>query len=304
MFSRIALLVVGVSILGLTPARGQEAPAPVRQRRVQPAEAEAPVGPLVTLDVLLIEHQTAGEDNQGAAVQSAAALMELDKQGKLDRVTRVRLSSVGGRKALVQLGERVPVETARNRGFGGRGGEGGFTSSYTFENIGTLISAAPRVEDGGGLVIDLQVERSRLAEVPKTTEEAQPDDPVARRKIVSLTCQSTVRLKPGEPMLVDSYQTSADKRAAGEFVVVTAHVEEDGAKQAAADRQDSNAQVRVFSIVSAQARDLAPLLEKILGDGRVRFAVDEATNVIIAAGTQEQLSTAEALLQRLDESKK
>jgi type II secretory pathway component GspD/PulD (secretin) len=258
---------------------------------------------LVTLDVLLIEHQTEGEEYQGAASQTAAALLELEKQGKLDSVTRVRLSSVGGRKALVQLGERVPVETARNRGgFGGRGGEGGFTSSYTFEQIGTLISATPRVEEGGGLVVDVQVERSRLADVPKTSSEAQQEDPIARRKIVSLVCQSTVRLKPGEPTLVDSYQTAADKQATGEFVIVTAKVDAEGAKQAAAERQVPI--VRAFPLVAMQAQEVTALLEKVVNNKDVRIAADAVANRVIASGAAEPLQGIAELLQRLDESKK
>jgi type II secretory pathway component GspD/PulD (secretin) len=284
----------------------QEAPQQQpRQRRAAAAEAEGPVGALVTLDIVLIEHQGAAVENREASVPTAAALLQLDKEGKLDRVMRVRLSSVGGRRAVVQLGERVPVETARSRAFGGRGGgDAPFTSSYSLENIGTLISAAPRVEDGGAILVDLQVERSALADMPRPSESDRPDDPIARRKTVTLSCQTTIRLKPGEPKLAKSFQRTADKQSSGDFIVVTAHAESARPEPAAEVDRGGAGEFRVFSLATVKARDAAPLLEKILAGKEIRIAVDEATNTIVASGTREQLEVVEAILKRLDERKK
>jgi type II secretory pathway component GspD/PulD (secretin) len=109
-----------------------------------------------------------------------------------------------------------------------------------------------------------------------------------------------VRLKPGEPTLVDSYQTSADKQATGEFVIVTAQVDAEGAKQAA---EGQGPRLQVFQLANAQAQDMAVLLNKTLDDKDLRIAVDAAGNRIIAHGAAEQLEIVRALLLRLDESK-
>ena len=83
----------------------------------------AAAGPLVTLEVLIVEHIAANDGEKRAETPTAARFVELYKQGKLDRVLRVQMSAVDQNPSLVQLGERVPVATGRasRGGFGGRG---------------------------------------------------------------------------------------------------------------------------------------------------------------------------------------
>src|SRR5688572_21943821 len=93
----------------------QEVPQPQpqpRARRAAAAEAPGPAGPLVTLEVLLIDHNVAVDGKEGASAPSAADFVKLYKQGKLERVVRAQLASVAGNPTRVQIGERVPVVTA------------------------------------------------------------------------------------------------------------------------------------------------------------------------------------------------
>ncbi|MEX2138871.1 MAG: secretin N-terminal domain-containing protein [Pirellulales bacterium] len=311
MNARIALLMVLAWLVMLPTVYGQEAQAPPAQQRLRRAQpADRPVttapGALVTLDVLMIDHKIAGAEKDRGNLHTAAELLELEKQGKLEHVLRVRLSSVEQSKASVQLGERVPVATARTVGGFGRGGpaaEGRPTSySYSLENIGTLISAAARVEEGGTVIVDLQVERSQMAATERPADDIP--DAVGRQKTVSLTCQSSLRLKPGEPTLANASQTTEDGATTGQFIVVTATVDAQGAGRAAAVDRDREMHVRIFNLRNAKADAMAQLLARTLGDKPIRVGVDEATNALVVASTRDQLEVVEQLLQQLDVGEK
>ncbi|QDS98588.1 secretin N-terminal domain-containing protein [Adhaeretor mobilis] len=77
---------------------------------------------------------------------------------------------------------------------------------------------------------------------------------------------------------------------------------------------DNTAELKVFTINNGDAVSLAEMLETLLGAGeegnqgegsspfQLRFSVDERTNSIIAAGSQDELILVEAILLRLDSS--
>jgi type II secretory pathway component GspD/PulD (secretin) len=261
------------------------------------------------LEVLLIDHNAPVDGKEGASAPSAADLAKLHKQGKLERVVRAQLASVDGNPARVQIGERVPVATARNVGGFGRGGappEGRAVSySYTIESIGTLINATTRIEDGGAVLVDLQVERSQLASSDRPPDEAA--DAVGRQKTVSLTSQSTLRLKPGEPAIAEAWQSSSGQETSGVFIVVTAQVEAGGPRRAAAAAADGIPQLRVFALRNAKAgnaqRILTNVLAEKLGD-KARTGVDEATNSVIVYATPQQQEIVGELFRMLDADEK
>ncbi len=251
---------------------------------------------------MLIDHQLAGDEKDRSNLPSAKELLELEKQGQLDRVLRVRLSSVEQNRAMVQFGERVPVATGRSVGGFGRGGAAAdgrpVSISYSLENIGTLISATTRVEDSGTVVADLQVERSQMAAIARPAEDVP--DAVGRQKTVSLTSQTTLRLKPGEPTLAKASRFTADGETTGQFIVVTATVDTAGAEQAAARGGNANL-VRAFALQNAQAKTAHRVLADVFGDKPMRIGVDEAQNTVIVAGAREELEEVERLLQVLDQ---
>lgn len=309
MNSRLASFAVLASFLMVEPLLAQQSPPPQqapqqpRPRRVAPEPAAA--GPLVTLEVLLIDHNSAIGDKEGAAVPSAAEFVKLHQERKLERAVRVQLASVAGNPARVQIGERVPVATARNVGGFGRGGaaEGRSVSySYNIQDIGTLINAATRVEDGGTVLVDLQVERSQLAPSDRPNDEAQ--DEIARQKTVSLTSQSTLRLKPGEPATAEGWQSTAGQETNGVFIVVTATVEAGGVERAAAADRDGNAQLQIFTLGNVKAGSMQRVVQEVFGDRSIRISVDEAQNRMVVYAPQAQLETIRELIQVLDTAKK
>jgi hypothetical protein len=225
---RTTALMVGVAVAMLTAVVAQESAQPTQptRRRSAPAIETAPQanGPQLRLDVVLVDQRSAAGDR--GSLPSAKDLLALEKEDKLDRVRRVLLSTIGGGKTVVQFGERVPVVVGRNvGGFGGRGASDGRPTafSYQYESIGTLISAETRVEDEGTVIVQLQVEESRLVSTKSAADDAS--DPIAAQKTVTLTSQSTLRLKPGVPTLAQASRSTAEADVAGQFIIVTANVD-------------------------------------------------------------------------------
>jgi type II secretory pathway component GspD/PulD (secretin) len=299
-----ALLVLTAAV---HPVKAQQQQAPQQQPRPRRVAAEpAAAGPLVTLEVLLIDHNSAIGGKEGVTLPSAAEFVKLHKEGKLERAVRVQLASVAGNPARVQIGERVPVVSARNvGGFGGRGGAADgrpVSYSYNIQDIGTLINVVTRVEEGGTVLVDLQVERSQLAPSERPADESQEE--IARQKTVSLTSQSTLRLKPGEPAIAEGWQSTAGQDTNGVFIVVTATVEKGGAGRPAAAERDAGAQLQVFVLGNVEAGAMQRVLQEVFGDRSIRISADAANNRIVVYAPPPQLESIRELIQALDTAKK
>jgi hypothetical protein len=320
MKARTIGLLVLASLIALPLLKGQEGPTPAQLRsqraatvsqqlapapqQSSPQPATTAAGPLVTLEVLLIDYKGRG-NVKAAAAPTAAEFIKLHQIGELDRVVRAQISNVEQNKALVQVGERVPVATARTAGGFARdgaaaAGEARATAySYSLEHIGTLISAVARVEEGGTVIVDLQVERSQMAATERPADDNS--DAVGRQKTVSLVSQSTLRLKPGEPTLAKAFQTTADGETTGQFIVVTATVDHHGAERAAAAKEEGNV-VRAFTLRAAKAGQMRRILADVFGNQPMRIGVDEDQNTIIVSGAPEQLEEVQRLLEALDQA--
>jgi hypothetical protein len=79
--------------------------------------------------------------------------------GKVARMSVLRLTSVDNQEGFVTIGEQVPVTTARTAFGGGRGGP--FQSSASYQDVGTRFGVRGRIDEGR-IVIECNVEESRL----------------------------------------------------------------------------------------------------------------------------------------------
>ncbi len=255
-------------------------------------EAPPPAGQLVAINVLLAD--AVGPATDGAEI-TAAKIVELDKQGKLSSASRISLSLLENVPASAQFGENAPLVTGRQEGgFPGGGGRG---FSYAMQNLGTTVQATARVEQDGKILVELTVERSRLA----LTKPAEGDAAPEPRRIINQNTRTTVRVASGSSVLVGGQQSAAGADATQTYVVLTATLAEP-AKAAAAEAARPAAELKVFTLTHARAGDILQVLQNVFQRQGIRLAADERTNSIIAQGAADQLDIARALIQRLDES--
>lgn len=169
-------------------------------------------------------------------------IRESEKQGKLSRVTRLRLTTLSDQQAMAQYGERAPVSTGRTSFTGGGGrdfpgggrGSGNITESFTYHNVGTIVQITPRVE-GNKVIMDCSVEQSRLvakAGAPRPTGARVPADaapsapePFHPESIETITVKSTVQMKSSQTLLLTSRQQHSGDENLRTYILVTGTIQ-------------------------------------------------------------------------------
>jgi type II secretory pathway component HofQ len=271
---------------------------------------DAPPGSrAVTIDVVIASgprSDAAGGPRDAAVGETTPAeLAELEKAGKLDWVTRLRLVAVENDRASVQTGERAPVVVGRvARGGGGPFGEGG-QNMTTMVNVGATVEAIPRVLDDGSIAVNLTVEKSWLEPAPAAADAA--DSPPAlspqsssAQRTGTLNSKTTVRVQPGEPTLVLSLASSSGTDKSQTWIVLTASAAGPPAKAAAAAAPES---LKVFRLRFTQAVDAAKIVSAVFDKGPLKVVPDVRTNSLLISGPAEQQAIVEALLRQIDQDK-
>lgn len=194
-----------------------------------------PPGKGVSIDVLIADVGASAASDDGSD-PAADKILQLEKQGKLAALTRVRLTTLENVSGMVQFGERVGIATGRTFTAGPRGGGGaeggagpggaraepfGGATSFTYQNMGTLVTATPRVEDDGSIIMELMVEQNRIADQPPMPDGERPSFTPA--KTVIITSKTTLRVPPGKSVVTGGKRT-AGKEAGQTWIVVSAKV--------------------------------------------------------------------------------
>jgi hypothetical protein len=271
-------------------------------------EAVPQAGKLITLEVVIADVPEAA-----GGAPTAAAILEMEKAGKLSGLARYRLTGLENQQASVQFGELASLATGRTfaRGGGGefggaRAGAGGFGGQTTFNQIsvGTHVTTVSRVESADSIVTDLKIQRSSV--VPHPAAEAADPNAFVPQGTVTFNLQATVRAKPGEPLLVSGRQLRSGKEAAQTWVVLTASIAAGAPaeKRAGVGGGADDETLQVLQLVNGSASAMSNVLTGILPRNAVRIAVDERTNSLVLRGPPDQLEIARALTIRLDVEKK
>lgn len=228
-----------------------------------------------------------------------ALLRQLEEQGKLEACSRVRLTTLEFQTATAQFGERRAVASGRRSapagGFGG--GQQSF-ASLEIVNFGTLVTATPQVAGDGSILVELQIEKSRLADAP-ANEAARPEgDAAAPARTLTSTTRNTVRIGDGQSVVLGGLvQSSPAKDQVATLIVVTARTIGPDVRRAAAN---SGQRLQMYALANIRARDVLGVLKAVFDDKLAHMGVDERTNSLIVSGSAEELSKIEAILQRLD----
>lgn len=266
---------------------------------VSAADEPMPPGKVVSLEILVA-------DLPEGPAPTAAAILDMEKAGKLERLARFRLTGLENEEASLQFGEMTPIVSGRTiRGGGGPGGGfpgGGNIANYTQVSVGTHLTTISRVESADAVVTNLKIQRSSVS-----PPQAADDPNAPPQGTVTLTIQSTVRTKPGEPLLVTGRQVKGGKEAAQTWVVLTSHVA--AAPAAAAPAAAANKQtaapvndetLKILQLFHASAPAMANILNDVLNREQIIVAVDQRTNALVLRGEPGALEVARALIMRLD----
>ena len=248
-------------------------------------------GPMVTVEVAIAEFSgEAAEPGEGESAEALVSrIRELEKEGKVDSVTRVRLAALEEQTATVQQGETPWVATGR-ASFG-RGGNS--QSVFSRESIGLVVSATTRIADEGWILVEVSVERSRLGPQREVKGEEPP------RGTETLTLRSTVRVPDGGTVVAQSSEVRAGDAKTRQVVLVSARVDDRDRKAGQADPEPNV--FRRFVLKQVAAASAGSLLENVYGDCKeLRIEIDPHSQSVLVKGPRELLDEIGKLLQQID----
>ena len=187
---------------------------------------------LVAIEILIADLVVADEPDKDEAADAAVArVRDAEKQGKLSRVTRLRLTTLSDQQAMAQFGERAAVPTGRASFPGGRGG-GEMATSFTYQNVGTIAQITPRIE-GNKVIMECNVEQSRLVPkgggprptAPGGSDAPQPAAAFQPESIETITAKSVVQMKSGQTILLSSRQQHSGNEGLRTYILVTGAIQ-------------------------------------------------------------------------------
>lgn len=187
-------------------------------------------GRAVTIEVAILEF-SAVDDRTTVEPEidkeTLARLRQLEKDGKANVVMRMRFTTLENLLAMVQHGESLSVPS----GFVVTPGRTRQTS-YTRDSSGTMVTAVPRIEEGGQILVELSVEQSRYPQLSKPVAENESQagnagaDDLAPPTKQTLTAKTTLRIPDGETVIAHLMEGTAGEGRVVRAVLVKASAAE------------------------------------------------------------------------------
>jgi hypothetical protein len=171
-----------------------------------PLNEAAANGKSLLLDVCLAKTKEALEQ------PAATDILAMQRDGTLASKANVRLLLLENLPAFTQFGElanKVSGVTATNTRL---------LPIYNAVNVGTIVQATGRLADDGTILLQIYIEKSELEPTVEPPETRKPEN------ITRLLAQSTVRLKPGEPVVLSSGPAGASDAKSQNWIVVSCRV--------------------------------------------------------------------------------
>jgi type II secretory pathway component GspD/PulD (secretin) len=170
----------------------------------------------IEMRLLLVEIRDADvQFEDGAFDDYAAALERLQADGAATIVSRVRLSTLENNVAQVQIGATKPTISGRTFDRGGRGG-----NSYVMNTEGTLVAVTPRASSDGTIVMELNVEQTRIEDAEQPSADASEE--VVPSTLTTASVNTTVSVKDGQTVTLMDFAQGAGNSERKLIVIVTA----------------------------------------------------------------------------------
>lgn len=167
----------------------------------------------------------------GSALQELIGVWR--QSGKIERMTTMRVSALEQQKALVQIGESVPVVVGRMAAPGGRAaGPGGFgptSTSYQMEQHGTMLECMGHVAAGDVIEVQISVEQTRPGRPAASTaakpaggsaDAAPPADAPNPGRTTS-QAKTTVSAKSGEVKVIGAAWNETAEGTSATLILLT-----------------------------------------------------------------------------------
>ncbi len=157
---------------------------------------------------------------------------ELQQQNQIGSLRRFSLTTLEGQPAMAMVGDSVPFVTGINV-MGGRGFRGGdqqpptgkVAKSITYRNVGTSVTALPRVVDKKEVALDLRFQHawSQATEPGVDVGQDEKGNPIPATTWKHAQFEGKIRVPVGQFRLVDGVQTGG-KASEQIYVLVSARV--------------------------------------------------------------------------------
>lgn len=261
----------------------------------------------VTVEVIVGEFQAIGNDRAAMNVPDVTHPLErlthLQKHREAGSVSKYRLSTLDRLPASVQVGEMVPIATSRaTRPGNPEGRASGFNTGYSMVNIGTMVQVTPQVEEGGTVIVELSIERSRLAfQKPQSAEpnEANRAMEGTNSRTVTVMSKTTVRV-PARQTVAATMAHMREKDDTGDLLILVSASVNDSPGGEPGDAALSG-ELRIYRLKYASAEKALPNVQAhFRGTAELRVTADPRTNSLVAFGSSEALQHMEEFLQILD----
>ncbi len=138
--------------------------------------------------------------------------------------SKVRLTALDNQATMVQYGEETPIVTGV-QAFPSRGGSSR-TPILQRKQTGTIVQCTARILEDDTIIAAFEIERSRLSskEEAVALEEGVEKDALRTPAQLTTTCKTTLKLKPGRPVVVSGLKTEGPDTGTKNVIIVTAEL--------------------------------------------------------------------------------
>jgi hypothetical protein len=180
----------------------------------------------------------------GSSDEVQKRIRELERAGRIYVANRMQLTALENQKSMLQVGERVAVETGSMVSR-----EGSRISNYKDYSVGTIISVQTRVSEDSGITMNFDFEKSEVVPGEKSDDKAV----FVPSSTATLVTQTTVQLRDGHSVLAGNLVSRSASETEEAYLIVGARIVDagDAAKKVTfrsfTQRQPINTAARSFS---------------------------------------------------------
>ncbi len=182
---------------------------------------------MIAFDIIFADLPAKAEDlkEQSTSDETWLARLKDNAGNPKANISKLRLTATETNQATVQFGGQTPVVTGVERNFGGRGAAPTRSPILQQRQTGTIVKCTARVLENDTILAEFEIERSQLApEAGALLEESDDNGAVRTPGISTVTCKTTLKLKPGKPRVISGLRSQTAKGGTVQVIAITAEL--------------------------------------------------------------------------------